>query len=33
MSAAEVAARPYVAALGEHTEELLAEIGYIRSNQ
>ena len=28
MSAATAAARPFVAALGEHTEELLAEIGY-----
>ena len=33
MSAATVAARPFVAALGEHTDELLAEIGYIRSSQ
>jgi len=28
MSGATAAARPYAAALGEHTEELLAEIGY-----
>jgi CoA:oxalate CoA-transferase len=28
MSAATVAAQPFVAALGEHTEELLAELGY-----
>jgi len=28
MSVATAAARPFVAALGEHTEELLAEIGY-----
>jgi crotonobetainyl-CoA:carnitine CoA-transferase CaiB-like acyl-CoA transferase len=28
MSAATAAARPFVAALGEHTEKLLAEIGY-----
>jgi crotonobetainyl-CoA:carnitine CoA-transferase CaiB-like acyl-CoA transferase len=28
MSDATVAARPHVAALGEHTAELLAEIGY-----
>jgi crotonobetainyl-CoA:carnitine CoA-transferase CaiB-like acyl-CoA transferase len=28
LSAATAAAVPYVAALGEHTEELLAEIGY-----
>jgi crotonobetainyl-CoA:carnitine CoA-transferase CaiB-like acyl-CoA transferase len=28
MTAATAAARPFVAALGEHTEELLAEIGY-----
>src|ERR1700741_1431321 len=28
MSAAKTAARPFVAALGEHTAELLAEIGY-----
>ncbi|MFI5011874.1 MAG: CaiB/BaiF CoA transferase family protein [Hyphomicrobiales bacterium] len=28
MSAARAAATPYVAALGEHTEEVLAEIGY-----
>ena len=33
MSAAAVAARPFVAALGEHTNELLAEIGYIRSSR
>jgi crotonobetainyl-CoA:carnitine CoA-transferase CaiB-like acyl-CoA transferase len=28
MTAATAAARPFVAALGEHTEELLAEVGY-----
>jgi crotonobetainyl-CoA:carnitine CoA-transferase CaiB-like acyl-CoA transferase len=28
MSGATAAARPYAAALGEHTKELLAEIGY-----
>ena len=28
MSAATAAARPFVATLGEHTEELLAEVGY-----
>jgi len=33
MSAATVAARPFVAALGEHTDELLAEIGYARSGR
>jgi crotonobetainyl-CoA:carnitine CoA-transferase CaiB-like acyl-CoA transferase len=33
MSATTVAARPFVAALGEHTGELLAEIGYTRSGQ
>jgi formyl-CoA transferase len=33
MSAATAAARPFVAALGEHTDELLTEIGYVRSNQ
>src|SRR5437899_4876662 len=33
MSAAEVAARPFVAALGEHTDELLAEIDYTRSGR
>jgi CoA:oxalate CoA-transferase len=33
MSAATAAARPFVAALGEHTEELLAEIGYARSGR
>jgi CoA:oxalate CoA-transferase len=33
MSAATAAARPFVAALGEHTDELLAEIGYTRSGR
>src|SRR3984893_6316245 len=33
MSAATVAARPFVAALGEHTDELLAEIGYTPSGR
>ena len=33
MSAATVAARPFVAALGEHTDELLAEIGYARRGE
>jgi crotonobetainyl-CoA:carnitine CoA-transferase CaiB-like acyl-CoA transferase len=28
MTAASAAARPFVAALGEHTAELLAEVGY-----
>jgi crotonobetainyl-CoA:carnitine CoA-transferase CaiB-like acyl-CoA transferase len=28
MTAATTAARPFVAALGEHTKELLAEVGY-----
>jgi crotonobetainyl-CoA:carnitine CoA-transferase CaiB-like acyl-CoA transferase len=31
MSAATAAARPFVAALGEHTGELLAEVGYTGS--
>ena len=31
MSGATAAARPYAAALGEHTEELLAEVGYTTS--
>ena len=30
---AAVAARPFAAALGEHNEELLAEIGYTRSGR
>ena len=29
LSAAPVAAQPFAAALGEHTEEVLAELGYI----
>jgi crotonobetainyl-CoA:carnitine CoA-transferase CaiB-like acyl-CoA transferase len=33
MSAATAAARPFAAALGEHTEELLAEIGHSRRNR
>jgi crotonobetainyl-CoA:carnitine CoA-transferase CaiB-like acyl-CoA transferase len=28
MSAAEAAAKPFVAALGEHSEAVLAELGY-----
>ena len=32
MTAATTAARPFVSALGEHTEELLAELGYTEAD-